>query len=558
MNHVTWYTQFVAEALYRKWRPKSFDDVVGQEHVSTTLKNQIATNRIGHAYLFVGSRGCGKTTSARILAKEVNTVGLSEKDASRIGDEIAEGRAMDVIEIDAASHTGVDAIREIIEKVNFRPGELRYKVYIIDEVHMLSTAAFNALLKTLEEPPPHVIFILATTDPQKIPPTVLSRCQRYTFKRVPVDKMVGRLRFICEQEGIEADDHALKLISRQATGALRDAVSLLDQLSSSNSLRISAADVRESLGATDAATVRALADGIIARDVSAGFDAIQTAIDQGADARQIARQMVEHLRALMQLKVSRDNAAAGSSELSDAERVELTAQAEQLAMGALTRGVKAFSAAINDMRGTTDAQLPLEMAYLDCVVTDEAPAAGSARASKRAPERAPQRHAAEAAATAHADAAPRATGSGAEPTPRPRADGVPIPAQTTSTVTVAPVSQASASASDGGDSNEKLLSGWRDFVSSMRKSAPALNALLNTCKPQNVVGNVVYLRADHALVKTRLEDAATSTRLKQVLSQWLGIKAELNIFVHQSQQLDPNDDPVVKAAKRLGGQIRQP
>ena len=547
----------MAEALYRKWRPKSFDDVVGQEHVSTTLKNQIATNRIGHAYLFVGSRGCGKTTSARILAKEVNTAGLTEKDVIRIGEEIAEGRAMDVIEIDAASHTGVDAIREIIEKVNFRPGELRYKVYIIDEVHMLSTAAFNALLKTLEEPPPHVIFILATTDPQKIPPTVLSRCQRYTFKRVPVDKMVGRLRFICEQEGIEADDHALKLISRQATGALRDAVSLLDQLSSSNSLRISAADVRESLGATDAATVRALADGIIARDVSAGFDAIQTAIDQGADARQIARQMVEHLRALMQLKVSRS--ASGGSELSEAERVELTAQAEQLAMGALTRGVRAFSAAINDMRGATDAQLPLEMAYLDCVVADEAPApaAVSASASQRAPERASQRHPGEAAATTHADATPRATASGAELTPRPRANG-PVPAHATPIAAEAPAAQPSASASDGNDPNEKLLSGWRDFVSSMRKSAPALNALLNTCKPQNVVGNVVYLRADHALVKTRLEDAATSTRLKQVLSQWLGIKAELNIFVNQSQQLDPNDDPVVKAAKRLGGQIRQP
>ncbi len=541
----------MAEALYRKWRPKSFDDVVGQEHVSTTLKNQIATNRIGHAYLFVGSRGCGKTTSARILAKEVNTAGLTEKDVIRIGEEIAEGRAMDVIEIDAASHTGVDAIREIIEKVNFRPGELRYKVYIIDEVHMLSTAAFNALLKTLEEPPPHVIFILATTDPQKIPPTVLSRCQRYTFKRVPVDKMVGRLRFICEQEGIEADDHALKLISRQATGALRDAVSLLDQLSSSNSLRISAADVRESLGATDAATVRALAEGIIARDVSAGFDAIQTAIDQGADARQIARQMVEHLRALMQLKASRG--AAGGSELSEAERVELTAQAEHMAMGALTRGVKAFSAAINEMRGTTDAQLPLEMAYLDCVVADEAPAA--ATVSQRAPERAPQRQSAEAAPTAHAEAAPRAAASNTAAAAPQRASGETAPAQPASNATEA---QAAAGSSDGGDANEKLLSGWRDFVSTMRKTAPALNALLNTCKPQNVVGNVVYLRADHPLVKTRLEDTATSTRLKQVLSQWLGIKAELNIFVNQSQQLDPNDDPVVKAAKRLGGQIRQP
>jgi DNA polymerase III subunit gamma/tau len=525
----------VAEALYRKWRPRTFDDVVGQDHVSTTLRNQIATGRVGHAYLFVGSRGCGKTTSARILAREVNIVGLDPKDAERIGDSIAEGRALDVIEIDAASHTGVDAIREIIDKVNFHPGELRYKVYIIDEVHMLSTAAFNALLKTLEEPPAHVIFILATTDPQKIPPTVLSRCQRFTFKRVPVDKIVGRLRYICEKEGFDADDHALKLIARQATGALRDAVSLLDQLASSNSLRISANDVRESLGATDSVTVKALTEGIAARNLAAGFDAIQAAVDQGADARQIARQMVDHLRALMQLKVS--HGAASGTEMSEAERIESNTQAERLSMAALSRAIKAFSTAINEMRQSTDAQLPLEMAYLDCVaVEDTAQAAAAERVVERVVERPVERAAATAGQnTSHV---------------MPQAQSAMQAPPATTAVAAAP-------AESGGNANDKLLAGWKDFVRDMRKTNPALAALLNTCRPQNVQGNIVYLRADHDFARQKLDDSQTSGRLKQLLSQWLGIKAELNVFVNQVQQLDPNDDPVVKAAKRLGGQVRQ-
>jgi DNA polymerase III subunit gamma/tau len=511
----------VTEALYRKWRPHTFDDVVGQDHVSTTLKNQIATNRVGHAYLFVGSRGCGKTTSARILAKAVNIAGLDPADATRIGDAISEGRAMDVIEIDAASHNGVDAMREIIDKVNFHPSELRYKVYIIDEVHMLSVPAFNALLKTLEEPPAHVIFILATTDPQKIPATVLSRCQRFTFKRVPVDKIVGRLRFICEKESIEADDTALKLIARQATGALRDAVSLLDQLSSSNSMRIAANDVREALGATDSATVKALTEGLAAKDVSVGFDAIQAAIDQGADARQIARQMVEHLRALMQIKVNRDDKA------SDAERVEMSAQAERLSMPALSKAVKAFSNAINEMRGTTDAQLPLEMAYLDCVVAHESSGQNTVVVERAAPaaQNAP-------AMTQHKNVEKVAQ--------------VETPANGHSTPT----------AESRGDIADKLQSGWKDFTREINKTNKSAAALLNTCMPQGLVGNVVTLRANNTFAHDKLKAPETNTKVKHALSQWLGMKVDLNIVVSQAQQLDPAEDPMVKAAKRLGGQVR--
>ena len=227
------------QALYRKYRPRGWDEVIGQEHVVQTLRNAIAQDRVGHAYLFAGPRGTGKTTLARILAKAVNC--LAEDRAARPCNScehcmaVNENRFLDLIEMDAASNTGVDDVRDLRDKIGFSPSQGRFKVYIIDEVHMLSTAAFNALLKTLEEPPPHAIFVLATTEIHKIPATVLSRCQRHEFRRVPVAEIVANLRRIVEQEGWQADEDALLLIARQATGSIRDAQSLLDQLASSSS-----------------------------------------------------------------------------------------------------------------------------------------------------------------------------------------------------------------------------------------------------------------------------------------------------------------------------------
>ncbi|BCX05164.1 MAG: hypothetical protein KatS3mg053_3102 [Candidatus Roseilinea sp.] len=527
----------MAEALYRKWRPRTFDEVVGQEHVTTTLKNQVATGRIGHAYLFVGSRGCGKTTSARIFAKEVNTAGLDPDSprAKQIAEAIAEGRALDVIEIDAASHTGVDDIREIRDRVGFQPSELRYKVYIIDEVHMLSTAAFNALLKTLEEPPPHVIFILATTDPQKIPATVLSRCQRFNFRRVPIDKIVARLRQLCEAEGIEADDHALRLIARHAAGSLRDAVSLLDQLASSSSMRISAADVREALGATDAATVRALVDGLIARDPGAGFDAIQSALDQGADARQIARQMVEHLRALMHVKVSRSPQAAqasGADGLSEAERIELAAQAERLSMTQLTRAVRAFSEAINEMRSTTDVQLPLEMAYLECVVElGDAPVTAL-------PE-------------------PRATpvdSAASKATPKPEPAVAPAPAKAPPVPAATPPLAQPA----GELTYETLKAQWQQFIREVNAVNKPAAALLRSCDLHAVSGGVVHLHAHHDIPLIRLQEPKNKASVVATLNRMFNGQYDIRVSLQQRQaEFDPEEDPVLKAAKRMGGTVRQ-
>ena len=352
------------QALYRKYRPQVWDDVVYQDQVTRVLKNAIRTDRVAHAYLFSGPRGTGKTTVARILARAVNC--LDENPENRPCDHcpnclaVNSGQFLDLIEIDAASNTSVDDIRELRDKINFAPGIGRKKVYIIDEVHMLSTAAFNALLKTLEEPPAHAMFILATTEIHKIPATVLSRCQHHEFRRIPVNEIVRRLSKICQDEGVMADEAALTLIARQATGAMRDAISMLDQMTSAGN-NITLEEAQEILGIATNQSVVALTDAMIAKNHADGMAAIHNALDSGTDPRQFARQTVEYLRQLLVLKM-------GSNDILDVTadvRETMAKQSREISIERLVDVVRIFNQAATDSRIDWHPGLNLELAFAE-------------------------------------------------------------------------------------------------------------------------------------------------------------------------------------------------
>lgn len=302
-------------ALYRQWRPQDFEQLVGQEHISTTLQNAIVANRIAHAYLFCGPRGTGKTSTAKIMAKSVNCAqGITTHPCNSCDSckRITDGSSMDVLEIDAASNRGIDEIRDLREKVKFTPVDGRYKVYIIDEVHMLTTEAFNALLKTLEEPPSHAIFILATTEPHKIPATILSRCQRYDFRRIDSESIAERLRSVLQEMSIEADPEAVGIIAQAAEGGLRDALSMLDQCIAFSGEKITADNVRGMLGLAGDEWLQHMLDALLKRDTAGALEHIQELIKMGKDARQVILELIIRFRNLLvePLSISRDTLAS--------------------------------------------------------------------------------------------------------------------------------------------------------------------------------------------------------------------------------------------------------
>lgn len=353
-------------ALYRKFRPKEFWDVKGQDHIVTTLKNQIKADRIGHAYLFCGTRGTGKTTIAKIMAKAVNCE--SPADGSPCGEcamcrAVAAGVSMNVIEIDAASNNGVDSIREIREEVTYRPTEGRYKVYIIDEVHMLSSGAFNALLKTLEEPPAYVIFILATTEVHKIPVTILSRCQRYDFKRISVEIICGRLKELLEKERLEAEEKALRYIAKAADGAMRDALSLLDQcIAFYPGQKLTYDNVLEILGAVDAEVFGRLLCSILEQDVPNVMKMVEELTADGRELGQFVIDFIWYLRNLLLLKSSDEMIEI--LDMSSEHMTNLKQEAERIDGGALIRYIRIFSELSNQMKYASQKRILLEVALI--------------------------------------------------------------------------------------------------------------------------------------------------------------------------------------------------
>lgn len=524
----------MSQALYRKWRPTRFDQVVGQEHVTQTLRNAGAGGRIGHAYLFSGPRGTGKTTVARLLAKAANCLheDLRERPCDVCAPCVAlrEGRYLDLIEIDAASNTGVDDIRDLRDKINFAPSEGRFKVYIIDEVHMLSTAAFNALLKTLEEPPAHAIFVLATTEEHKVPLTVKSRCQQFSFRLLTTKEIMGRLAWLTEQEQLSIEPQATLMIAQQGAGSVRDAESLLDQLMGAPGDGITLEHAQMILGTASSAAVAALTDAMIAGDSADGLEIIHEALSSGADPRQFARQMLAYLRQILLLKMAGPDLAL---EVSPEQKDEMNRRATAAERAMLTKAVKRFDEATRTSAGNWQPQLPLELAFIECLE----------ESAKRGPTR-----------TETVEEEVYETES------EPIAASSDLEEQKPTLTESAPAQPAAA---EGADvlSLDLVTANWPRLRERVGKKNRNLTALLASCKPLATEGNVLILGFDFPILKEKFDGKQqTADTVAGVLSDLLGIECIVKSVV--SDQYEPvpqlttiDKDDFAALAEELGGVI---
>jgi len=361
--------------LYRKYRPQSFSEIIGQEHIVQTLTNSISGKSISHAYLFTGPRGSGKTTIARLFAKAINCQDLTSFEPCNKCNsclEIMQSKSMDLVEIDAASHTGVDDVRELIEGIKFTPISSKYKIFIIDECHQLSKSAFNALLKTLEEPPSHAIFILATTEVHKMLPTIISRCQRFDFKRLQVAEIIKKLEFISKKENVKFEDSALSLIALNARGSFRDAESLLDECISFSGTTnvIKTEDIKELLGIVEASQISQFVDYLLQKNTKEAIVYLNSMADNGIDLQEFNKTLIFYLRQSLLLKINPEFLNLQNSGLSKEEIEKMKSQTANLNNKNIQDMLELFIEAGNKMKYSPIIQLPLELAIVDITVKE--------------------------------------------------------------------------------------------------------------------------------------------------------------------------------------------
>jgi DNA polymerase-3 subunit gamma/tau len=513
------------QALYLKWRPTTFEDMVGQEHITRTLRNSLKAGRIRHAYLFSGPRGTGKTTSARLLAKAINC--QDENPDARPCNvcpacvAVNEGRYLDLIEIDAASHTGVDDVRDLRDKIAFAPGEGQYKVYIIDEVHRFSGSAFDALLKTLEEPPPHAIFILATTEIDKVPPTIKSRCLPFEFRLFSVQEVADRLQNIAESEGLQIERAALEMVARNGRGSMRDSVSLLDQIVSDPEETITLELVQRILGTASSGAVKELVETIIKQDAAEGLYLINHALDSGSDPRQFAEQVVEHLRAILLTQT----ASADLVEATQEDRALYQDQAERIGRGHLLKAIRAFNEAVHSNRSGWQPQLGLELALMECVKYEEPVVVQHIAAAQGTPSQAQQ-------PSTPTQAAVEATPPGTPP--------------------VVPVTT--------------IRDKWVDMLRQLGKLNKTGPDLVQYFRALKVDGNIVYLGTDNELYFERLQHPAKLELVERSLTIVHRVPLKVKVIMvrgegggggdeHASPVIDP-DDPLLAHGLELGAEIK--
>ncbi|MCD6358842.1 MAG: DNA polymerase III subunit gamma/tau [Dehalococcoidia bacterium] len=517
--------------FYRKWRPQTLAEVVGQEQVIQTLRNALRSGQVAHAYLFCGPRGTGKTSTGRILAKAVNCLNNKGKgepcNKCDMCMDITAGRALDVIEIDAASTGGVDDIRDLREKVRFAPNKARYKVYIIDEVHMVSKEGFNALLKTLEEPPPYVMFILATTEAHKVLPTILSRCQRFDFRRISQAAAIARLEYICGKEGIKIEPEALSLITRSATGSLRDAENLLEQLSAYYGSNITIEQTRSMLGLSDDIRVKKLAQQIITQNVSAGLTTLNSIVDDALDLNQFNRELVHYLRDILMVKAG----LKGEVGLSKEEISEVKKLAKQASVNNIIKAIKLFGRA--EISFENYYSLPMELALIEC----SQPEIKEVKAS--IPETIDKGH--------------------QKP---PSVEPAPTKTKTRKTKQLPPEDIEAAAESKppaGGTAPGELQVKWKRMLDNLPhdvKKGASITLMKHSCVPVAIEDNTVVLEFSYPRLKEKMEETSNKKVAEEIISDFLGQPHHIRcILKKKDNKKEKPKDYLVKAAVEMGAEI---
>jgi len=559
----------MAQAYYRKWRPRDWDQVIGQDHVICTLRNAFARGNFAHAYLFSGPRGTGKTTTARIIAKALNC--LSEDQSTRPCNqcehcvEINQARFLDLIEIDAASNTSVDDVRDLREKINFSPTKGRYKVYIIDEVHMLSNAAFNALLKTLEEPPAHAVFILATTEVQKIPPTVLSRCQRHEFRRIPLNFIQLQLKEIAEKEGIEVDPAALTAIARQATGSMRDAVSLLDQLASTGSA-VNLELTKQVMGTAGGENVYALVNAILNDDAGEAISQINLALDRGSDPRQFGRQVADVLRSVLMAKIGNSD----QIELTLDETEKINNFAAAFPMGKLLAALREFDRAAQRTNAGWQPGLQLELAAAKIANTvgNQERTNLNASTTKQKEKGVQRNQAVLKEKRVESGSSVNESKTSEKNLADSRSHSEPEPEENDNQSVEDDISaerDPDISNRKGSDSGSvginQIKSTWKEIRAAAKEKSPETAALLNSSRSMNIRRGRLVLGFASELLRSKMENGRNIELAREAIRNVCGVDVEIDCMVAGKEEnpvpdgMEVDRDGMVGEALSLGGKI---